>query len=173
MKICIITNVYPPYARGGAEQVVVKTVEGLLAAGHDVVVVTAAPQGQHVWREGRLTIYRLHPFNVFFYTDAHRHGVLVRAFWHLLDMFHVGSAKYVRRVLETEKPMVVHTHNLMGLGFLIPRVIRRLGIRHIHTVHDVQLAEPSGVILKKQAHGFRYRGWPSQIYCAIMKYLVG
>lgn len=169
MKICIINNLYPPYARGGAEQVVVKTVEGLREAGHEVVLVAGSPKDE----EGDKTIRRYKPFNLFFYTDAHKHSFLVRFLWHLIDMFHFGSARYVRRILQQEKPDVVHTHNLMGLGFLIPRVIRKLGIHHVHTVHDVQLVEPSGIILKTKEKSFRYNGFPTKFYSWIMKKLMG
>lgn len=173
MKICLINNLYPPYARGGAEQVVVKTVQGLLAQGHEVVVITTAAKGQHAWKDGKLTIYRYRPRNIFFYTDAHEYSLIARLFWHALDMFHWPSAQYVERILRTERPDVVHTHNLMGIGFLVPRIIRKLGIRHVHTVHDVQLVEPSGIILKQLEHSTRYTGIGVRLYTAIMRRLMG
>ena len=173
MKICLINNLYPPHARGGAEQVVYKTVQGLLEAGHEVVVITTVPEGPHVWREGRLTIYRVVPKNLFFYTAAHQHSFLTRALWHLIDMFHAGVARTVAEILRQEKPEVVHTHNLMGVSFLVPRIIRELGIRHLHTVHDVQLVEPSGIILKAKENSWRYRGLPTRAYTAIMRRLMG
>lgn len=174
MKICIVNNLYPPYVRGGAEQVVVKTVEGLLADGHAVTVITSTPQGDYCERQGeRFTICRFRPWNVFFYTDAHRHGIAVRALWHLINLFHVGAARRVRQILLEQKPDVVHTHNLMGMSFLIPRMIRRLGIRHIHTVHDVQLVEPSGIIRKTKERSFRYTGPHIFLYSALLRALVG
>ncbi len=47
MKICIINNLYPPFARGGAEQVVKKTIDNLLTRGHRVVLITSTPQGEY------------------------------------------------------------------------------------------------------------------------------
>ena len=41
MNICLISNLYP-HARGGAEQVVYKTVQGLATAGHRVIVITSS-----------------------------------------------------------------------------------------------------------------------------------
>jgi hypothetical protein len=70
--------------------------------------------------------------------------------WHIIDIFHFASKNKIRQILQTEKPDLVHTHNLMGLGFLIPRLIKKMGLRYIHTVHDVQLVEPSGIILKQK-----------------------
>lgn len=173
MKICVINNIYPPYDRGGAEQVVVKTVEGLRAAGHDVVVITSTPERPMVLREDGLTIYRIHPANIFFYTDAHRHSILARLAWHLIDIFQITVAREVRRILAEEKPDVVHTHNLMGLSFLLPRLIRQIGYYHVHTVHDVQLVEPSAMIIKTEEHTWRYRGLPTRIYSALMRFLMG
>ncbi len=173
MKICLINNLYPPHARGGAEQVVRKTVEGLLDDGHNVVLITTSPEGDYVWKEGKLNIYRFRPRNLFFYTEAHERGWLARLFWHFFDMFHIGSARYIKHILEKEKPDVVHTHNLMGVGFLVPRVIRKLGIRHLHHVHDVQLVEPSGIILKSMESDWRYTGFHIRAYTWVMKKLMG
>ncbi len=171
MKICIVTNLYPPYARGGAEQVVHKIAEELAALGHQIWVITLTPGAEEKEVRENITIYRIHPRNLFFYTDAHHHSVVARFLWHLRDIFHVSSRKKVEEILRIEKPDVVHTHNLMGLGFLIPRLIKKLGLRHIHTVHDVQLVEPSGIILKQKEKSFRYTGGPTQLYTAVMRNL--
>jgi glycosyltransferase involved in cell wall biosynthesis len=173
MKICIINNLYPPYARGGAEQVVSKTVQGLLAKGHEIVLITTCPSGKYVEKEGNLTIYRFKPKNLFFYTDAHKYNWFSRLLWHVLDIFHFSSAEYVEEILRKEKPDIVHTHNLMGIGFLIPNIIRKLKLRHFHTVHDVQLVEPSGIILKEKENSFRYTGIHIKFYSWIMKKLCG
>jgi glycosyltransferase involved in cell wall biosynthesis len=108
---------------------------------------------------------------LFFYTDAHQHGFGARFVWHIVDIFHLRSRNKIRDILYQEKPDVVHTHNLMGLGFLIPRLIKKLGLLHIHTVHDVQLVEPSGIILKQKEKSFRYTGFPTRLYTWIMKSL--
>lgn len=173
MKICIINNIYPPYDRGGAEQVVVKIVEGLQQAGHRVVIITSTPEQSGVENRDGGTIYRVHPFNLYFYTDAHRHSLPVRFLWHIFDIFNTSVARQVRDILNTEQPDIVHTHNLLGLSFLIPAHIRQLGIRHIHTVHDVQLVEPSAMILKAKERSWRYTGLPTQLYTWLMKQLMG
>ncbi|PLX27191.1 hypothetical protein C0581_03630 [Candidatus Parcubacteria bacterium] len=173
MKICIINNLYPPYARGGAEQVVKRTVEGLLKKGNEVVLITSTPDEEGVEEQKNLKIYRTRPRNIFFYTQAHKHDIFSRSLWHVIDMFNFSVSKEVKRILTWEKPDIVHTHNLMGLSFLIPGTIRSLGIRHVHTVHDVQLVEPSGIILKTRENSWRYTGFPTQVYTWIMKKLLG
>jgi glycosyltransferase involved in cell wall biosynthesis len=177
MKIVIINNIYPPYDRGGAEQVVVQNVQGLVAAGHEVVVVTTTPGAPEIEiksiGEKKYQIHRIHPQNLFFYTNAHEHGPITRALWHVLDIFNVSAAISIKKILADQKPDIVHTHNLMGLSFLVPLVIRHLGLRHIQTVHDVQLVEPSAMILKAREKTWRYNGWPTRLYTALMRHLFG
>lgn len=173
MKICVITNLYPPFDRGGAEQVVVKTVRGLVMAGHQIFIITSTPHNSTIQQFNNVTIYQLHPPNIFFYTKAHEHSPLTRLVWHALDIFNFGIARQVKKIVEREKPDVVHTHNLMGLSFLIPRALRRLGVRHVHTVHDVQLVEPSAMILAREAKSWRHTGWLNKTYTGILRRLMG
>jgi len=173
MKICIINNLYPPYSRGGAEHLVFRTVKGMLELGHEVIVITTSPDGFGLFEEGKLKIYRYKPKNLFFYTKAHKYNWFMRLLWHIVDTFHISSSNFVKKILKEEKPDVVHTHNLMGMSFLIPRAIRRLSLRHLHTVHDVQLVEPSGIILKSMEKSFRYTGFPTKIYTWVIKKLMG
>lgn len=173
MKICIINNIYPPYHRGGAEQVVVQTVRGLRERGHTVVVVTSTPEKDELVEEQGVKIYRINPRMSYFYTDAHKHSVFARMKWHIENIWNREVARAVDMIIEKEKPDVVHTHNLMGLSFLIPQKIRARNIRHVHTIHDVQLVEPSGMILKTREHSFRYHGPHTALYSAITRKLFG
>jgi glycosyltransferase involved in cell wall biosynthesis len=173
MKICIINNIYPPYDRGGAEQVIKKAIEGLLDAHHEVFLLTSSPDGESIEQKGNLTIYRTKPKNIFFYTDAHKYNALSRLLWHMIDILHISTAIWVRRKIIEIKPDIIHTHNLMGLSFLIPKLLKKFKIKHIHTVHDVQLVEPSGLILKEKDKSWRYTGLPIKIYAWIMKKFIG
>ncbi|MFA5211101.1 MAG: glycosyltransferase family 4 protein [Patescibacteria group bacterium] len=171
MKICIINNLYPPFARGGAEQVVKKTVENLLEKGHEVVLISGSPQGEYSERKEKLKIYRIKQKNIFYYTDAHKYNIFLRFIWHIFDIFNFSVKNKIKSILIKESPDVVHTHNLMGLSFLLPKMIQEMHLRHVHTVHDVQLAEPSGIILKNKEKTWRYTGWPTKIYIFIMRRL--
>ena len=63
MKFCRITNLYPPYVRGGAERVVELLVEGLRAKG-EVLLITTQPDDilDDATEEG-YEIYRINPLN--------------------------------------------------------------------------------------------------------------
>lgn len=150
MKIGIVTNLYPPYQRGGAEFVVVRTVEALLDQGHDVFVITGRPRKaknqiefDHNTEE---RIYRFFPRNLYFVTDDYRIPWIIRLFWHFLDAVTTHGKRRVKQILKSERPDVVITHNLKGIGLRIPQAIQRLNIPHVHVMHDIQLIYPSGLL---------------------------
>jgi glycosyltransferase involved in cell wall biosynthesis len=153
MKICLVHSLYQPYTRGGAEVVVEIIIRELLKENHEVVLITLG-RNNSVSREGKLTIYRIKPFNIFSFLDIGKKPVWLRFIWHPLDVFNLSSYFKVKKILLKERPKVVMTHNLKGLGYLIPKAIRKVGIRHFHTVHDVQLSRPSGLILFGQEKPF-------------------
>ena len=149
MKIGIVTNLYPPHARGGAENVIVRTVEQLLSMGHDIFVITGQPKEKGVETSlGKVSIervYRFFPSNVYFTLDDYKHRWPIRLFWHIIDAFSSSGANAVKTILADEKPDVVITHNLKGIGLRIPEAIQGMGIPHVHIMHDLQLVIPSGL----------------------------
>jgi len=69
VKICMISNLYPPYVHGGAE-LYVHNIAQRLSAKHDISVITTAPFGSrssvsNPEVEGKETIYRFYPLNIF------------------------------------------------------------------------------------------------------------
>ena len=70
----------------------------------------------------------------------------------------------VKKILREEKSDLVLTHNLMGIGFLIPRTIRKLKIKNIHTLHDVQLAVPRGLIICGQEKNWEQKTFFRKFY---------
>lgn len=153
MKFCLINSLYAPYERGGAEVVTEIIVKELLQENHQVVVITLGRKSGAA-REGKLAIYRINPLNIFSFLDINKRPIWLRIFWHPLDVFNLFGYFAVKKILNVEKPDVVMTHNLKGLGYLIPRAIKKCGLRHWHTIHDVQLSRPSGLILFGQEKPF-------------------
>lgn len=179
MKFCIISNLYPPLIRGGAEIIAAQEAKGLKKAWQHVFVISSKPRNikvnnqkisannKNFWldEEDGVAVYRIVPVNIYYYLNDFLHAAPWRFLWHIIDTFNIFSYWQIRKILLQEKPDVVITHNLMGLGFLLPLLIRRLGIKHIHTLHDVQLVTPSGLIIKnKENHWshrfFSYIGYP-------------
>lgn len=144
MKIAIITNLFPPHIRGGAEIITQHIARGLRDHGHSIVVITTKPEGRlEREQEDGMTIYRFKPLNIFYYLEDYKYNKVVRLLWRIIDTFNVYSYFTVKKILKGEEVDVVISHNMVGLGLLAARAITA---KHIHTLHDVQLVEPSGLL---------------------------
>lgn len=154
MKIGIISNLYPPYARGGAENVVVRTVESLLEDHQDVFVISSRPRLKRTMDMRALDtterVYRFFPKNIYHVLDDYKYSWPVRLLWHIIDALCPCGANKVDEVLTDEHPDAIITHNLKGIGLSIPRRIQKRGIPHVHVVHDLQLIYPSGLLFAGQ-----------------------
>lgn len=152
MKVLILNNLYPPYARGGAESAVLVQAQGLRAQGHEVHVVTTAPWHtvatsllEHVTEEDGITVHRYAPLNIWSYAYLDRLPFWLRFLWHGLDLLEPFGYLLLSKLIRTMQPDVVFTHNLKGMGMRTVRAARKAA-RHVHVLHDVQLITPSGLI---------------------------
>ncbi|KKS79536.1 MAG: Glycosyltransferase [Parcubacteria group bacterium GW2011_GWD1_42_9] len=173
MKILFLTNLYPPYVRGGAEYLGTQVVEELVRQGHQVAVVTSVP-----WRsvkklkpelreEGGVEVYRFYPLNLYHYLTASKLLYPVRFLWQLINLWNPHTSHVIKKIVQQFKPELAISFNLMGLGFNVPRVLAVLKISHIHVLHDVQLLHPSGLFMWGESH----RTLPMKIYQAITSWL--
>jgi glycosyltransferase involved in cell wall biosynthesis len=101
MKICLVNNLYPPIAQGGAE-IYVGQLARALAEDHQVVVVTTEP-GFHLAPRRETTaegivVYRLAPF------------------FRAIDLYHPQIAAAMSAIMRRERPEVTHLHNWVGLS---------------------------------------------------------
>lgn len=153
MNIGIISNLYPPIARGGAEHVARRVAHELHIRGHGVFVFSTQPFKGIKSCFGRITersveaVYRMYPPNLYHLLNDYNYIFPLRAAWHLIDMYSPFPAYELGRVLDVEKPDILLTHNLKGLGLKVVREIRKRQIPQIHTLHDVQLSVPSGMLM--------------------------
>jgi len=174
MKVCLINNLYKPFNRGGAENMVEMMAQGLNEAGHQVFVITTKPDSKKFsifHRRGGAGNFQfsIYHFNSLYY-NLNKIPKILRFFWHVWDMFNLANYFKVKRILRAEKPDVVITHNLIGLGFLIPWAITKSKIKHLHYLHDIQLIHPSGLMIfgqEKIVDSF----W-AKIYQAICRRLI-
>ncbi len=143
MKIALANNLYYPFNRGGAETVVKKMITDLKSQGHDVFLISTKRSSDATPVNTDLKIYYLNSL----YLDLASIPPYQRVFWHLTNIFSLKNAKTFKNILEIEKPNLVITHNLMGLGYLLPSVIKNLKIPHIHYLHDIQLLYPTGLMM--------------------------
>ncbi|MCF6276662.1 MAG: glycosyltransferase [Candidatus Magasanikbacteria bacterium] len=148
-KICLVNNLYPPNSVGGAETVVFKIAKKHKNKGRKVFIITLNCDDNNKTtkiEEDGISVYRIPKFNIFGYKELSSKNFLHKFVWHFLDKFSFWGKKEIERIFIETNPDTVHTHNLTGLGFFIPKLIDSLKIEHIHTLHDVQLVEPSGIL---------------------------
>jgi glycosyltransferase involved in cell wall biosynthesis len=139
MRIAILTNSFPPDGRGGAERIAWMQAEGLRAQGHEVTVW--APGEQDRRTAGPQDGIQVERFASLF-GELSKMPMMRRLAYHVF--FDVGARKdVVRRIIES-KPDVLMTHNLTGCGMGTGNTVHRTGVRWIHTLHDIQLTDPSG-----------------------------
>ncbi len=169
MKIVICNNLYPPYARGGAESVVSQQAKALQKSGHDVVVLTTQPlslatmTNKTVTDEDGITVYRYTPLNIISYVNLHKLPFFLRIFWHLFDLIDVASFFFARGLLAQLQPDLVYTHNPKGMGMPIVRAMH-LAKRHVHVLHDVQLITPSGLLWYGKEFSWHMKGVLANLY---------
>lgn len=166
MKICLINNLYFPYQRGGAEKVTASMAAKLQQEGHEVFLVTTKPKkvdyGVNSWPR---TIY--FPSNFYHLSNLNKTW---RFFWHLYHLLFGRHYFRWRKLWHQEKPDLVISHNLMGLGFIAPLTIRQAKIKHHHFLHDIQLLHPSGLIILGQEKNVD--SFFARLYQTITKYLL-
>lgn len=145
MKIGLLNNLYGIYSHGGAETIVKMMVNDYKKSGHDVFLITTKPAGAKA-DEATIKEIKTYYINSNFY-NLGKTSKLYRAFWQLTNLFSFSKYHQIKKILADEKPDLIITHNLMGLGFLAPLAIKKLKINHEHFLHDIQLIHPSGLMI--------------------------
>ncbi|MFH1744955.1 MAG: glycosyltransferase [bacterium] len=145
MKILIINNLYKPYARGGGERVVELIVDEFRRLGHEIIIITTKPcRASSVESfDSKNKVYYLNSK----YYNLVKIPLFLRLFWHVFDMFNFVNYFKINSILQKEKCDLVLTHNLKGVGLLATHAIRKNKIKNIHTLHDIQLFYPSGLMM--------------------------
>lgn len=147
MKVVIINNLFPPDERGGAEKVALRQATEIVKTGHRVVLIATKPIGSQPTSNCQgIPIYHLNSH----YLSLTDWPFLIRPFWHLANIFSWCKFLQLKKILIFEKPDLVITHNLMGIGFMTPLVLRQLKIKQEHWLHDIQLIHPSGLMIVGQ-----------------------
>jgi len=144
VKICLISSLYSPYIGGGTE-VYVENVANELAKNHEVMVTTSSPHSgvkslkPFIEEKGGVKIYRFYPLNIYYVWHYREKPMLIKPLWHLIDMWNPHVFYVCKKILQEEKPDVVHSHCFGGLSTSAIYAIASLGLPHVHTLHDYGL----------------------------------
>lgn len=146
MKIALAHNLYEPYAKGGAEKVVQRMANNLIAQGHQVFIISTKPKtGKYL--EEKILSENLKLYQVSsFYHSLPGHNKLRRALLLFNNFCNPRKKLTFKKILEAEKPELLISHNLIGLGFFINNLASSLKIEQEHFLHDIQLLHPSGLM---------------------------
>lgn len=147
MKILYINALYSPYIAGGAEISLKLIVEGMQAKGHEVAVLSMVPEaGLDVDWVDWVKVYRAGLRNGYWPFTQERPPAFRRLFWHLRDAYNPAMRRYVREVLEKEKPAIVSCHNLVGWSISAWDEIYKAGIPIVQVLHDMYLLSPDSTL---------------------------
>ncbi len=175
-RVLILNNRFGPTAVGGAERIVEQQVHERSGNG-DVVIVLSTEQYHDISslsiheHPGEPGVYRWYPLNISSYEKLSVHAWVFRAFWHSIDCFNILAAYKLSRFIALETPDEIITHNLMGMGMMMRWAIRRhrLNLTWTHTLHDIQLLHPSGILWWGQEQSWGYYGVVARLYRAVMR----
>ena len=141
MRILMINTLYPPIAVGGAEKSVCMLAEALARSGDQVAVVSLHPESQEsVESRNDVRVYRLPMDNRYWpFGGGEKPGKVARLSWHMGEAWNIRAAERVGRILDLEKPDVVHSNNLCGFSVAVWREVKKRKIRLVHTLRDYYL----------------------------------
>ncbi len=152
MRIAVLTNSYPPDARGGSGRIAQLQADWL--TNHDYEVKIWVPQPFSDTANTQLTSFKCQTSVA--YPELANHHPFRRLIFHFEDL--APNAELVENI-RAYKPDVLITHNLTGCGWATPELLRKAGIRWVHILHDVQMIEPSGQIQAQEPFTALRRIW--------------
>lgn len=165
MKIAIINNLYKPYQKGGAENFCETIINEIKPYNHDCFIISTKPKTEKKINQEPRTYY----INSNYYF-LNRQTILYRFFWQVANIFNFGRAYKLKEILNKEKPDIIISNNLMGIGLRTFRIIKKTGAKHIHILHDTQLFFPSGLIIQGQEK--KVNSIIAKIYQTISRFMI-
>ncbi|WP_455645977.1 glycosyltransferase family 4 protein [Methanosphaera sp.] len=149
MKICYISNLYPPNVLGGAEIIVEKMALELVKRGHESIIITTSPYNKkHVINRDNTTIYQINTTKLYpVYKQTEASG-LKKPLWHLFDLWNNATLKEIKKILVEENVDLIHINNFKGLSLSCFKVGKDLNIPVIFESHDFSLICPRANLIR-------------------------
>jgi glycosyltransferase involved in cell wall biosynthesis len=127
----MVSSLWPPAVIGGAELYAATLARHLREAGHDVAAVTLGVEGDdvvaavHAWPVGVQDVRGSTPWR--------------RLLFHGRDVWRGDVSDVLARAVAAFRPDVIHTHAVHGMSTAALTAPSRLGVPHVHTLHDFWL----------------------------------
>lgn len=149
MKICFITNLYPPNVLGGAEIVVEKMALAMTDKSHECVIITTSPDNEeHVVCRDEITIYQLNTTRLYpTYKQTEASGIK-KPLWHAFDLWNNNTLNAIKDILIKENVDIVHINNFKGLSLSCFKAGKDLDIPVVYESHDFSLICPRANLIR-------------------------
>jgi len=148
VKIVFVANRYPPHVTGGAEISVSIIANELVRLGNCVKIITLSDSRRSgFYSDNDVEVTSIPNFNLY-NQFAGKRGVFSKAIFSLLDIFNPLVFMYFLKWLLRNRPDVVSTHNLKGIGCAIWVACKVLRIPVSFTAHDYWLICPATTMYK-------------------------
>lgn len=140
-KILFINSLYTPYIGGGAEIMFQEQVEGFKRIGYDVVVATTDKRkGLSKDYVNKIPIYRIGIENLYWHFAQEKSpNKYIRLLWHIKDRYNSKMRKYIKTIIESEKPDIAICHNVTGFSISIWDELKDAKIPIVQVLHDLYL----------------------------------
>ncbi len=129
MRILMLSNLYPPYAAGGAEILASDIAAGLERLGHEVLVLTSSHGLNQAKQDGR--VWRiLREFPVAHFNQSRSIAQQFNQLYSYYRRYHcAANARALRRIVSAVKPDVLYVWEITGIGVTsLLKSIRTLNI---------------------------------------------
>jgi Glycosyltransferase len=147
MKILIFNSLYYPNQIGGAEKSVQLLAEGLLQEGHNPIVVCTSNE-EKVGHINGIKVYYLSPKNLYWLVKNANKSKIQKMVWHGIDICNPLMLKIINKIIDQEKPDIIHTNNLAGLSTAPWICAKKKKIPVVHTLRDYSLMCPKSTMFK-------------------------
>jgi glycosyltransferase involved in cell wall biosynthesis len=150
LKILFINTLYTPNLIGGIERAVQLLAESLAREGHQIVVASTAPErGVRTATVNGVKVYYVSLKNFYWpFGEKENHRAL-KPLAHALDTCNHWMVREVARILDEERPDLVHTNGLGGFSVLAWRRVEQRRLPLVHTLHDHYLLCPRSTMFRK------------------------
>lgn len=148
MRIGLISALYPPTAIGGAELMAQQLVDGLLAQGTEVSVLTLQAPNQSVPQVAHVTRTQLQNIYWPYERSQKPPSSLKRLAWHVIDTANPWMGRQVQQWARDQQLDLINTHNLQGFSTRIWPALQALKLPIVHVLHDFSLLCPRTVLYK-------------------------
>jgi glycosyltransferase involved in cell wall biosynthesis len=153
LKVLLVNTLYTPNQVGGAERFVQILAESLVRAGHQATVISTSPQKGV--RTGWISGVKIHYVGLknFYWpfgdSSQGENPSALKPLSHALDTYNPWMAREAARVLDVEKPDLVHTNNVGGFSVSAWHPVKRRRLPLVHTLHDHYLLCPRTTMFRR------------------------